>query len=191
MIPGPCALQLSPEYTYFSVQSPRQTKPLRRGCSANKHFPCMDRLTLFPRFLKFTDLEPQNSQLILPLLVAVMHVHLQDLSHVLSALLVVCINHDQQLLSMQWMCATVQCASWLDCSLECNMACIQDGMQTLKPPTRSFSEWPAWLDQQLPHLAGKRVLMYCTGGVPCTAAVCAPCKNRAFGMIGMYLLFCP
>eukprot|EP00892_Ulva_mutabilis_P007461 jgi/Ulvmu1/5087/UM021_0104.1 len=45
-----------------------------------------------------------------------------------------------------------------------------DGLQTLKPPTRCFSEWPAWLDQQLPHLAGKHVLMYCTGGVRCERA---------------------
>jgi hypothetical protein len=40
----------------------------------------------------------------------------------------------------------------------------------LKPPTRCFSEWPIWLDQKLPQLAGKRVMMYCTGGVRCERA---------------------
>lgn len=54
---------------------------------------------------------------------------------------------------------------------------MQAGVETLKPPTRCFSDWPAWLDQKLPMLAGKRVLMYCTGGVRCERASAYLCSK--------------
>ena len=47
---------------------------------------------------------------------------------------------------------------------------MQDGVETLRPATRCFSDWPTWVDQNLPALAHKRVLMYCTGGVRCERA---------------------
>jgi predicted sulfurtransferase len=44
------------------------------------------------------------------------------------------------------------------------------GIRTLLPPTRQFSDLPAWLQSQKDALAGKVVLMYCTGGVRCESA---------------------
>jgi predicted sulfurtransferase len=41
---------------------------------------------------------------------------------------------------------------------------------TLRPPTRCFSEFPAWLDSCAESLRGREVLMYCTGGVRCERA---------------------
>lgn len=38
------------------------------------------------------------------------------------------------------------------------------------PPTRCFSDLPAWIDAHAHELAHKRVLMYCTGGVRCERA---------------------
>ena len=43
-------------------------------------------------------------------------------------------------------------------------------VRTLLPPTRQFSELPAWLHAHASELRCKRVLMYCTGGVRCEAA---------------------
>ncbi|KAK3286321.1 hypothetical protein CYMTET_6113 [Cymbomonas tetramitiformis] len=45
-----------------------------------------------------------------------------------------------------------------------------DGISTLAPPIRSFSDLPAWIDSNAATLRGKRVLMYCTGGVRCERA---------------------
>ena len=47
---------------------------------------------------------------------------------------------------------------------------MQEGVQVLKPPTRCFSEFPEWVDRNADLLEGKRVLMYCTGGVRCERA---------------------
>lgn len=47
---------------------------------------------------------------------------------------------------------------------------MQDGVTTLAPPTRCFSDLPAWLDRHEDELAGKQILMYCTGGVRCERA---------------------
>ncbi len=42
---------------------------------------------------------------------------------------------------------------------------------TLDPRTRCFSDLPAWLDEHAyDKLAGRTVLMYCTGGVRCERA---------------------
>lgn len=58
-------------------------------------------------------------------------------------------------------------------------ACMQAGVETLRPPTRCFSDWPAWVDQNLPVLENKRVLMYCTGGVRCERASAYLCSKGA------------
>ena len=42
--------------------------------------------------------------------------------------------------------------------------------ETVLPGTRCFSDLPRWLDSQEAALRGKRVLMYCTGGVRCERA---------------------
>jgi predicted sulfurtransferase len=47
---------------------------------------------------------------------------------------------------------------------------MQNGVQTLAPPTRCFSDLPSWLDAHEAQLKGKQVLMYCTGGVRCERA---------------------
>lgn len=46
----------------------------------------------------------------------------------------------------------------------------QDGLRTLDPSTRCFSDLPAWIDQNLGSFAHKTTLMYCTGrwSVGCT-----------------------
>ncbi|KIZ00894.1 hypothetical protein MNEG_7068 [Monoraphidium neglectum] len=44
------------------------------------------------------------------------------------------------------------------------------GVELMDPRTRAFSELPAWMDAHESALAGKRVLMYCTGGVRCERA---------------------
>ncbi len=41
---------------------------------------------------------------------------------------------------------------------------------TLLPQTRQFSDLPAWIDAHVEELRGRRVLMYCTGGVRCETA---------------------
>ena len=44
------------------------------------------------------------------------------------------------------------------------------GAQTLVPETRTFSQFPEWLDENEHKLKNRRVLMYCTGGVRCERA---------------------
>lgn len=39
----------------------------------------------------------------------------------------------------------------------------QDGVPTLDPRTRVFSDFPAWVEAHLAQLANKRIMMYCTG----------------------------
>ena len=41
---------------------------------------------------------------------------------------------------------------------------------TLLPQIRQFSDLPAWIDAHVDELRGRRVLMYCTGGVRCETA---------------------
>ena len=43
-------------------------------------------------------------------------------------------------------------------------------MTTLLTGTRQFSDFPAWADAHADRLAGKRILMFCTGGVRCERA---------------------
>eukprot|EP00903_Cladosiphon_okamuranus_P013386 g12474.t1 len=45
-----------------------------------------------------------------------------------------------------------------------------EGVERLDPKTRQFSELPKWVDENVDRLRGKRVLMYCTGGVRCEMA---------------------
>ncbi|CAD7701467.1 unnamed protein product [Ostreobium quekettii] len=45
-----------------------------------------------------------------------------------------------------------------------------DGLPTLIPQVRTFSELPGWIDRNLEALTDKTVLMYCTGGVRCERA---------------------
>ena len=45
-----------------------------------------------------------------------------------------------------------------------------DGVTTLLPPLRQFSELPAWIDANLDLLKGRQVFAYCTGGVRCESA---------------------
>jgi predicted sulfurtransferase len=45
-----------------------------------------------------------------------------------------------------------------------------EGVTTLDPGTRAFSDLPAWFESNAHKLAGKRVLMCCTGGVRCERA---------------------
>ena len=45
-----------------------------------------------------------------------------------------------------------------------------NGVPTLLPPVRQFSDLPAWLDEHVEELNGKTVLAYCTGGVRCESA---------------------
>ena len=47
---------------------------------------------------------------------------------------------------------------------------LQEGVPLLDPATRTFADLPAWVDASLEALRGKRVLMYCTGGVRCERA---------------------
>ena len=37
----------------------------------------------------------------------------------------------------------------------------------IDPKTRTFAEMPSWLDNHAKELEGKKVLMYCTGGIRC------------------------
>lgn len=50
--------------------------------------------------------------------------------------------------------------------------CLQDAGRgrLLDPSTRAFSDFPAWVDAHQGELAGRQVLMYCTGGVRCERA---------------------
>ena len=43
-------------------------------------------------------------------------------------------------------------------------------VETLLPPTRQFTDLPSYLDAHLDRLRGRKVLMYCTGGVRCEPA---------------------
>jgi predicted sulfurtransferase len=38
------------------------------------------------------------------------------------------------------------------------------------PQIRQFSDFPAWVDDNVERLRGKTVMMYCTGGVRCERA---------------------
>jgi predicted sulfurtransferase len=44
------------------------------------------------------------------------------------------------------------------------------GIPVLDPLMRRSTEFPKWVDDNLPKLQGKKVLMYCTGGIRCERA---------------------
>lgn len=46
----------------------------------------------------------------------------------------------------------------------------QDGVKLLNPRLRCFGDLTSWLDRHTAELAGRNVLMYCTGGVRCERA---------------------
>lgn len=45
-----------------------------------------------------------------------------------------------------------------------------DGVITLDPGIRRFSDLPAWLDRNEHLLEDRKIMMYCTGGVRCERA---------------------
>ena len=45
-----------------------------------------------------------------------------------------------------------------------------EGVKTLVPETRTFAQFPRWADTRERELRGKRIMMYCTGGVRCEKA---------------------
>ena len=47
---------------------------------------------------------------------------------------------------------------------------LVDKVATLRPPTRTFSEFAAWCDASAPSLRNKQIFMFCTGGVRCERA---------------------
>ena len=57
----------------------------------------------------------------------------------------------------------------IDCrnAYESRIGCF-DG--ALAPPTRQFSDFPAWCREHRSELQGRNVLMYCTGGIRCERA---------------------
>jgi len=46
----------------------------------------------------------------------------------------------------------------------------QEGVEALDPQLRQFSELPQWMKTNAERLEGRKVLMYCTGGVRCERA---------------------
>ena len=51
-----------------------------------------------------------------------------------------------------------------------NKRLLQEGVKLLNPHLRCFGDLTSWLDQHAAELAGRKVLMYCTGGVRCERA---------------------
>ena len=45
-----------------------------------------------------------------------------------------------------------------------------EGVSTLVPETRTFTEFPLWVDRHEQDLRGRKIFMYCTGGVRCERA---------------------
>jgi predicted sulfurtransferase len=44
------------------------------------------------------------------------------------------------------------------------------GVAVLDPKMRKSTEFPKWVDDNIAKLQGKKVLMYCTGGIRCERA---------------------
>ncbi len=60
----------------------------------------------------------------------------------------------------------------------------------IDPKTRSFSDFRHYVDAHAPELTGKKILMYCTGGVRCeTASAYLKCKIQEHGNAEVYQLF--
>jgi len=47
---------------------------------------------------------------------------------------------------------------------------LQEGVELVDPQLRQFSELPLWMKANAERLEGRKVLMYCTGGVRCERA---------------------
>ena len=60
-------------------------------------------------------------------------------------------------------------------------------MQTLDPGIRCFSDLRAWMDAAAPDLAGRRILMYCTGA----RALCSAAGSVSMAyLVGVVQLAC-
>ncbi len=53
---------------------------------------------------------------------------------------------------------------------EISHSLAQEGVELLDPQLRQFSELPQWMRANAQRLEGRKVLMYCTGGVRCERA---------------------
>lgn len=62
------------------------------------------------------------------------------------------------------------------------------GVETLDPQIRQYSELHDWIDDNSEHLQGKRILMYCTGGIRCEMAS-AYIKGKGSGFENVYQLY--
>ncbi|KAM4118931.1 hypothetical protein ACJW30_03G020400 [Castanea mollissima] len=61
-------------------------------------------------------------------------------------------------------------------------------VETLDPGIRQYSDLPSWIDDKSEQLKGKRVLMYCTGGIRCEMAS-AYIRSKGAGFENVFQLF--
>ncbi|XP_062143267.1 rhodanese-like domain-containing protein 6 [Alnus glutinosa] len=61
-------------------------------------------------------------------------------------------------------------------------------VETLDPGIRQYSDLPSWIDDNSEQLKGKRVLMYCTGGIRCEMAS-AYIRSKGSGFENVFQLF--
>ncbi|XWS42313.1 hypothetical protein CRYUN_Cryun16bG0003700 [Craigia yunnanensis] len=61
-------------------------------------------------------------------------------------------------------------------------------VETLDPGVRQYSDLPSWIDDNSEQLRGKRVLMYCTGGIRCEMAS-AYIRSKGAGFENVFQLF--
>lgn len=61
-------------------------------------------------------------------------------------------------------------------------------VETLDPAIRQYSDLPSWIDDNCDQLKGKRVLMYCTGGIRCEMAS-AYIRSKGSGFENVFQLF--
>ncbi|KAJ9180353.1 hypothetical protein P3X46_008611 [Hevea brasiliensis] len=61
-------------------------------------------------------------------------------------------------------------------------------VETLDPEIRQYSDLPSWIDDNSEQLRGKRVLMYCTGGIRCEMAS-AYIRSKGVGFENVFQLF--
>ncbi|XP_050273722.1 rhodanese-like domain-containing protein 6 [Quercus robur] len=61
-------------------------------------------------------------------------------------------------------------------------------VETLDPGIRQYSDLPSWIDDKSEQLKGKRVLMYCTGGIRCEMAS-AYIRSKGAGFENVFQLY--
>jgi UPF0176 protein len=61
---------------------------------------------------------------------------------------------------------------------------VQQGSfaQAINPETKSFREFPDWFDSQAETLKGKKIAMFCTGGIRCEKAT-AYAKQQGYDAV--------